>query len=121
MSSYTRVPAVIDAKVGGKFKLFDGSIEGEFTELKPYSKIVEKWRFKEWPEDHYSIVQIDLTAPTDSTCRLSLHQTGVPLRDRYGNGDVPAKVRQGWEQFFWDRIRKVLGFSKTSLDDDDDD
>jgi len=45
--------AKISRKVGGKFNV--GSyIEGVQLELVPDSKIVQTWRYEDWPKGHYS-------------------------------------------------------------------
>jgi len=81
---------------------------------------VEEFRFSDWPTDHHSIVTIRLTAPSAGVVALSLEQRGVPLNDRFGNGDVPNKVRQGWQNFFWDRIQRMMGYAAVNLDLEDD-
>ena len=43
----------------------------------PNKKIVQKWRFKTWPEGHHSTVTIELSDEGDST-ELSLKQNGIP-------------------------------------------
>jgi len=114
VSTYTQSPAKIDSKEGGQFSLFGGSIQGKFVKLEPYSRIVEHWRFVDWPDGHYSTVTIELSAPSSNTCRLHLVQTDVPENDKFGNADVPDKVKHGWENYFWERIQKVLGYHKVN-------
>jgi len=124
VSTYTQAPALIDPRVGGAFSLFGGSIVGEFVDVVPNSRIVSRWRFSDWsnePTIHYSLVTITLDSVASDTTRLTLNQTGVPLTDRYGNHSVPEKVKQGWQNFFWDRIHRVMGFTKVDLSAGDDD
>lgn len=147
VSTYTQVKATIEAKVGGKFKLFDGSIEGEFVEFEAGKKLVEKWRMKEytpplrsvaspvsadllwclcvclvrWPENHYSIVTITFTQKSSNVVALELKQTGIPLEDKYGHRDVADKVKLGWNNFFWMRINKIVGYLSVDLGKADDD
>mmetsp|Transcript_2587 Transcript_2587/g.3038 ORF Transcript_2587/g.3038 Transcript_2587/m.3038 type:complete len:144 (+) Transcript_2587:27-458(+) len=115
VSMYTQSPAVIEAKEGGEFSMFGGSIHGTFEELVPNEKIVQKWRFKEWEEGHFSIVTITLSEGKRGVTKLKLDQTGIPLADKFGNPDVPEKVKSGWERFFWDRIHKMMGYHKEEV------
>lgn len=45
----------------------------------PNQKIVQNWRIKRWPEEHYSVVTITIEQQNDNTI-LNLVQTGVPER-----------------------------------------
>lgn len=41
------------------FELFGGNIHGKFEELIPNKKIVQSWRYNQWPSGHYSNVVIE--------------------------------------------------------------
>lgn len=58
VTAFTRGQVKLDAVNGGVFELFGGNISGTFVELIPAKKIVQKWRYKQWPSDHYSLVTI---------------------------------------------------------------
>lgn len=60
VSVFTHSQAKVDASRGGEFVLFDGNITGKFEELVPDEKIVQTWRYKQWPSGHYSQVTITL-------------------------------------------------------------
>ncbi len=57
--------------------MFGGNVHGKNVELERYSKIVQDWRFKSWPEGHYSRVTINIEKEEDST-KVTVTQTGVP-------------------------------------------
>lgn len=78
VQAFTRNPVKLEAKKNGKFELFGGNIHGEFVEITP-TKIVQKWRCKQWPSGHFSNVTIDISEKNDHT-EVILTQTGVPLR-----------------------------------------
>lgn len=59
VSVFTRSQAKVDATRGGEFVLFDGNITGKFEELVPNEKIVQLWRYKQWPSGHYSQVTMN--------------------------------------------------------------
>ena len=76
-NAFTNGSGRIDSTVGGTFEMFGGNVHGKNLELVKYSKIVQEWRFKNWPEGHYSIVTINIEQKETST-DVSVTQTGVP-------------------------------------------
>ncbi len=50
VEAYTQSSAQIESKEGGKFALFGGNVTGEFVQLVPNERIVQKWRTSTWPE-----------------------------------------------------------------------
>lgn len=68
----------IDPVVGGKFSMWDGSIEGEFVELTPYTKIVQEWYFGDQPQP--SIVTFKLHDHKKGTS-IELVHTNIPEDD----------------------------------------
>ncbi|CAD5124278.1 DgyrCDS12571 [Dimorphilus gyrociliatus] len=101
-SMFTRSKAILEAEKGGKFALFDGNVQGEFTDLVLNEKIVMKWRFQSWPDAHYSTVSIYLKQKDDGT-ELQLTQTGVPKEDY-------ERTVDGWKNYYWRPIMQAFGF-----------
>lgn len=60
VTAFTKGRVRIDPVKGGKFELFGGNIVGKFDELVPEKKIVQQWRYKQWPEGHYSKVTLNI-------------------------------------------------------------
>lgn len=60
-TAFTHGPAKIEANRGGEFVLFGGNITGKFEELVRNEKIVQSWRYKQWPSGHYSQVTLQFT------------------------------------------------------------
>jgi activator of HSP90 ATPase len=92
--------AKITKKVGGKFTIYDGEIEGENLELVPDKKIVQSWRYSDWPEGHYSKATFLLEDSNGGT-RLTFTQTDVP-DDKYDD------VSQGWHDYYWQPMKEML-------------
>jgi activator of HSP90 ATPase len=90
----------VERKVGGRFSVYDGEIQGENLELIPDRKIVQSWRYADWPKDHYSKVTFLLTAEPNGT-RLSFSQTGVPERHY-------EEIKQGWKDYYWNPLKETL-------------
>lgn len=60
VTAFTRGAVKIDSVKGGKFELFGGNITGYFEDLVPGKKIVQQWRYKQWPVGHHSLVTINI-------------------------------------------------------------
>nr|CAG4648765.1 EOG090X09QT [Polyphemus pediculus] len=102
LRAFTNASVKSDPTVGGKFSLFDGQISGEFIELIANKKIVQNWRFKSWPEGHFSNVKVELKDEGDAT-ELTLTQTGVPANEF-------EKTSEGWHRYYWEAIKRTFGF-----------
>ena len=94
--------AVVDAKVDGNFVMFSGNVVGTFTHLEPNKCIKQRWRNKQWPEGHYSVVTIDLEDKGDCT-DVTITQTGVPKSDI-------DRTEQGWKNYYFESMKRVFGF-----------
>ncbi|XP_067680057.1 activator of 90 kDa heat shock protein ATPase homolog 1-like [Haliotis asinina] len=103
VEAFTGGPATIEAAKGERFSLMGGHVTGQFVELVPEKKIVQKWRIKSWPADHYSDVTIELEEQDASTV-LRLTQQGVP------DSEYDSTL-QGWTTHYWQRMNQVFGFS----------
>lgn len=102
VTAFTRGHVKLDPVKGGIFELFGGNISGKFQELIPNEKIVQLWRYKQWPEGHYSTVTLQINQKSDHT-EVKLQQTGVPK----GEADV---TRVNWDRYYWDAIKQAFGF-----------
>jgi activator of HSP90 ATPase len=99
-AEFTGSSAVISRKPGGKFKIYDGEIEGENLELIPDQKIVQSWRYSDWPDGHYSTATFSLE-PVPGGTRLTFTQSGVP-DDKYED------IKQGWKDYYWKPMKQML-------------
>jgi activator of HSP90 ATPase len=99
-AQFTGGEAKISRKVGGKFTIYGGDIAGENLELVPDQKIVQSWRYSDWPEGIYSKVTFSLESVEKGT-KLSFTQTGVP-DDKYED------IKQGWKDYYWDPMKAML-------------
>ena len=99
-SKFTGSQASISRKVGGKISVYDGDIEGVNLELVPDIKIVQAWRYSDWPEGHYSRATFTFAEVAAGT-RLSFTQTGVPL-------EFLDDIAQGWRDYYWAPMKEML-------------
>eukprot|EP00039_Didymoeca_costata_P025065 m.12225 g.12225 ORF g.12225 m.12225 type:complete len:349 (+) comp4618_c0_seq1:81-1127(+) len=100
--AYTQSDCKVDPKVGGEFSLFGGNVTGVFQELVPHKKIKQAWRFKHWPQGHFSDVTMDISM-SSGMCKLKLKQEGIPSKDL-------ETTKNGWRSHQWERMKAILGF-----------
>jgi len=99
-SELTGSKAQITKKVGDRFSIYDGDIEGVNLELVPDQKIVQSWRYGDWPEGHYSEATFLLEEIKGGT-QLTFTQTGVP-EEHYDD------IAQGWHDYYWESMKELL-------------
>ena len=85
------------AKVGSTATHWKGFLEGEFTELVPNERVVEKWRSAQWGEGVWSVCTFTLTADAEDTTTMTLEHK-----------DVPDDWQHGWGEHYWQPMRKYF-------------
>jgi len=90
------------AEAGGNFELLGGNITGQFTELTPFTKIVQQWRLKSWPQGVTSKVIITIKQTKDD-CKVSIEQSGVPSKE-------VESTREGWHRYYFHAMKRSFGF-----------
>ena len=53
-SEFTGSAVRMSRNVGSEFSVYGGDIQGINLNLVPDQKIVQSWRYSDWPESHYS-------------------------------------------------------------------
>jgi len=94
------LPAEIDPKEGGAFKMFGGMIVGRNVELIPDQRIVQAWRPASWGPGVYSIVKFELKSQGTGV-QVVLDHTGFPESDFDG-------LTSGWPERYWEPLKKYL-------------
>ncbi|KAH8428199.1 AHA1 family protein [Aspergillus melleus] len=105
IAAFTRGPPrqFDGAKVGGKFSIFDGNVNGEFSKLEAPALIEQKWRLAQWPEGHFSTLEIKFDQNNaDGVTQMRVTWTGVPV----GQEDV---TKQNWEMYYVRSIKQTFG------------
>ena len=119
ISAYTQSPSVA-SESGIRLTLYDGSIICEFSNRKKNELIVMNWRMRDWQPDDWSTVEIMLTAPNATTCKLVLKQTKIPHADKFGNRDLDTATANGWKNMIFKKIQLICGYQKVDVDEDED-
>jgi len=99
-SKFTGSEVQMSHKVGSKFSVYGGDIQGVNLELVPDQKIVQSWRYSDWPKGHYSEATFSLKEVPGGT-RLTFTQTGVP-EEFYDD------ISQGWRDYYWEPMKEML-------------
>ncbi|KAJ8341368.1 hypothetical protein SKAU_G00336590 [Synaphobranchus kaupii] len=102
VQEFTHATAMVDPQKGGRFRLLDGNIFGEFQELVPDQKIVMKWRYNTWPCEHYSTITLHFLDHGSET-ELKGEYKGVPVSEE-------GRTKQGWRQYYFQAIKQTFGF-----------
>ncbi|KAG7461209.1 hypothetical protein MATL_G00207730 [Megalops atlanticus] len=100
--AFTHAPAMVDGDRGGKFRLLDGNVCGEFQELVPDQKIVMRWRYKTWPCEHYANITLKFSDRGNET-ELEVECKGVPVSEE-------ERTKQGWERYYFEAIKQTFGY-----------
>ncbi|KAF8822065.1 activator of hsp90 atpase 1 family protein, partial [Cardiosporidium cionae] len=72
-------------KIGSRFKLMGGNVEGDIVALEKDSLITQRWRFHDWKEGNYSTVHITFTQLEEGKTEVHILQQGIPVEDKFGN------------------------------------
>ena len=99
-SELTGSEVQIGRNVGSEFSVYGGDIQGVNLELVPDKKIIQSWRYSDWPKGHYSKATFLLKEVTNGT-RLTFTQTGVPE-------EFYEDIAQGWKDYYWEPMKKML-------------
>ncbi|TGZ78723.1 hypothetical protein EX30DRAFT_342944 [Ascodesmis nigricans] len=103
---FTRdVPSPFEPKEGGKFRLFNGNVEGVFKKLEEGKKIVQDWRLASWPQGHYSSLNLTFDEGSGFTT-LRLDWEGVPL----GQEEV---AKQNFGEYYAKSIGNTFGYASS--------
>ncbi|XP_069016934.1 activator of 90 kDa heat shock protein ATPase homolog 1b isoform X2 [Embiotoca jacksoni] len=102
VQAFTHAPATVDGERGGKFRLLEGNVFGEFTELVPDEKIVMKWRYNNWPCEHYATITMTFLDRSSET-ELKVECRGVPDSEE-------ELTKEGWKRYYFEAIKQTFGF-----------
>ncbi len=88
------------AKAGDRFTAYGGAVEGQNLVLEPGAKIIQTWRYEDWPKGHYSTAIYEFKKAGKNTV-LNFTQISVP-------DDKAADIAQGWKDYYWEPLKKLL-------------
>ncbi|XP_028995655.1 activator of 90 kDa heat shock protein ATPase homolog 1b isoform X2 [Betta splendens] len=102
VQAFTHGAATVDGERGGKFRLLEGNVFGEFTDLVPDEKIVMKWRYNNWPCEHYATITLNFLDRSSET-ELEVACRGVPNSEE-------EQTKEGWKRYYFEAIKQTFGY-----------
>lgn len=94
--------SIIEPKVGGKIKLFDGWVKGMILSFKSNELISFTWKPSEWNDEiNYSIVEMKFTQKA-KYAEIELSHSELPTKK-----DADSH-KDGWEEFFFTPLEDYL-------------
>ena len=105
IAAFTRAPPKVfeGVKPGAKFELFGGNVSGAYVRLDEPKQIVQKWRLAQWPEGHFSELNLEFDQnDVDAVTVMRVEWTGVPV----GQEEV---TRRNWGEYYVRSIKTTFG------------
>ncbi|XP_030627693.1 activator of 90 kDa heat shock protein ATPase homolog 1a [Chanos chanos] len=102
VQAFTHLAAFVEGDKGGKFRLLEGNVCGEFTDLVPDEKICMRWRFSTWPSEHYASIILSLSERSGET-ELLMEAKGVPTNEE-------ERMKEGWQRYYFEAIKQTFGY-----------
>ena len=99
-AAFTGMPAEIDAKPGGTFKMFNAMIEGRNVELIENQRIVQAWRPASWEAGVYSIAHFEIK-PSGAESTLIFNHIGFAA-------GLADHLDSGWKGHYWEPMKKYF-------------
>lgn len=103
-AKFSGTKAKITRKVGAKFTVYGGWVQGKNLKLVPDKLIVQEWRGNSWPKGHHSIATFRFAKKKSGTT-LTFSQTHIPA-------DEASHINKGWKAQYWDKMKVALGEKK---------
>ncbi|CAD5224853.1 unnamed protein product [Bursaphelenchus okinawaensis] len=98
---WTNGNAVVEAKEGGSFALYNGQITGKYTKVEKNKLLESDWRLRDYPPGHYAKITFSLEDQGDSTL-LKVQAEKVPQ-------DKADTTREGFYRFYMQSIGRTFG------------
>lgn len=90
--------------VGDKFELFNGNISSEIVESKLGTKLVMKWRLKDWRDNLWSTLNMEFHESKEyHETKIQITWSGIPV----GEED---RVRGNFEEYYVRPMKLTFGF-----------
>jgi hypothetical protein len=99
--AFTGFNARIDNRVGGKFKTCGQRNFGYTLFLKSGERIIQAWSHKNFPDNHFSIIDLKLAKTKENFTRITFQQLGTPA-------DCVNWLVPGWKSTYWKPLKNYL-------------
>jgi uncharacterized protein YndB with AHSA1/START domain len=106
-SEVTGSPAVVNARIGGKFSAWDGYISGRNVKLVRGKRIVQEWRTTEWPDESTPSSLLDITlSKTNKGTELKMVHSRIPSET------LARSYKEGWHTSYWNPMMQYFDAKK---------
>lgn len=103
VEAFTGTSAQIDRSKGGSFAMYGKNITGFFDSIEE-KRLKMRWRKKDWPDEHYSVVELVLEEKEDQNeTVLNLTQTLIP-----SNQSNESEMTNGWRGMYFQPMKQRL-------------
>lgn len=108
LEAITRAKAVSEPRVGGRYMLMQGTVQGEYVSATKGEEIKMKWRMKKWDSDVMPAdVRMQIVGEDDGKTRLVVTLSNVPSEER--------KSTEGfWRMQIFQAMKVVMGWGSAS-------
>lgn len=119
MTKYMQCKLHYEAKANTEFNLYDNAITGKIIELVENKKIVQTWKFNNWPSE--AELKIVISERKGNECLLNISLKNIPSRDVFNKITELQVIQNGFYQQIFDRISTWLGYPQNKDESDSDD
>lgn len=93
--------AVIEAKEGGEFAMFDGWVTGKVTKVGT-KELGYTWKTSDWSAETKESEVLYTLESRDGGTKITVHHSGLPTEDE------AASHRSGWTDYFFDPLEDYI-------------
>lgn len=99
--------AVVENKVGGRFEMFDGWVNGEVLRTEE-NELTYTWRVSEWPDEVKPTEVHYLLKADEAGTNVIVHHTGFPSEEEMNSH------KNGWTDYFFEPMEDfIMVFDKS--------
>lgn len=93
--------AIIEAREGGAFSMFDGWVTGRVTRMEE-GVLAFTWRTTDWKEGDKESEVLYTLQSRDGGTRVTVHHTGLP------DEEEARSHKAGWTEYFFDPLEDYI-------------
>ena len=108
-SKSTGMTASINRTVGGRFRTFDGMLEGKNLLIVPDRQIVQFWRATHWKKEHWSILILTFSRVAGGAQIDLVHVGSAGIRSEGSARGLAEILLEAVEEIFWEVREGVRG------------
>jgi activator of HSP90 ATPase len=108
ISKYTQSKAEFSKEENGTFNFYDGSITGTNIQIIENSKLVQKWKFPNLPNE--VDVTVNLNEKPGQECHVYIIVKNIPEKDNLNSSVDVKNIEKGFRQQIFEKIKNFMGY-----------